>query len=236
MSTSPCSILNDLAEEKISNLEDIRDSALNVLNDTSDDVKNYIDTITGASAMQSALDDLTTDAIGVESDTRELAERFAGSCLDSVVNGVQDVIDTLGTAIGDAFDTVASLSALPEKALSQAIASILTNMDNYNFPDYIDELDGLLGCMSDQTDLAECQSLISSYTDRINQVIDDLYLGDDNVFSVDSYLVNIPGANSNLVRNLKLAGDQITQVNADSLNILEGVSSLASSKIPSSYY
>lgn len=230
----PCSSLDTEANRRITELESL---GTNTIDDELDDfaltLQNYGGAVTSYSTLNSSLENLTNDAVGFNSSTANQIERFVGSCLDGIFSDLFEYRDAIGTHISSAIGTV--LGALPDVSLYSGLETLKALINSLGIGDILDEIDKLLGCMSDQTNLANCLTNITAYTNRVTSFQNTYYVTDTGMFDVPTYVDGVSGISSNLKTNLTLVSSHTDTLNSSIITDIDD--SLKSNiRVPSRYW
>ena len=104
----------------------------------------------------------------------------------------------------------------------------------FNIPDLLGELDRLLGCLSDQPDLADCLLELQDKSDRINSVLGNLNLDlTSGEFDQDSFLGTMPGVDNLLKDNINSITGQMDSVEGSVLGNIDTVKEAVAGNVPS---
>ena len=173
---NPCESLNNTLEEKLLFLENTALIAKIQVNSVVGNIEGYSDVVTSVEDITSATNDATASAIGVDDAAISDIGNFTGSCLNNILNSMDGIENNITNTISDAMNTIPSMLALPELPISQILKSLESLFGIININGIVDEIDRMLGCLSDAVDLDECQTEIVSAGARVDSVISDLDL------------------------------------------------------------
>lgn len=234
MAINPCISLNERLEQAVTSLEDIEETVLNTLDDVKDQIEAFTATPTSPQDLTDALVTMTEDAIGAGLDDMSIVSNFAGSCLDDIINKADEFRDSILDSVGSLFDDVPTLSSLAEKYLGQAMAGLKGLITGFKIPDLLSELDRMLGCLSDQPDLAECLSGLQAKSNRINSVLNNLNIDiTSGEFDQSSFLGTMPGVGDLLKDNINSITDRMDTVEESVLSNIDTVKESIAENIPS---
>lgn len=233
MAINPCISLNERLEQAVSALEDIEDTVLGTLDEVKDQIEAFTDTPTSPQDLTDALVNITEDAIDAGLSDMSIINNFVGSCLDDVINKVDEFRDSILDAVGSLFDDIPTLNSLVEKAIGQTMAGLKGLITGFKIPDILSELDRLLACLSDQPDLAECLSGLQVKSDRINSVLSNLNLSDDGMFDQSSFLGTMPGVDDLLKNNINTITDKMDIVEVSVLSNIDTTKQSIAEAMPS---
>lgn len=230
---NPCEILNDTLETKLLFLENTAAIAGIQVNSVVGGIEGYSDTVTSVEETTSAINDATADAVGIDDDTISTISRFDGSCLENILNKLDGIENDITNTISDAMDTVPSMFALPELPISQLIKSLESLFGIMNINSIIDEIDRILGCLSEQTDLADCQTEIVSAGARVDEVISTLRLTSTGLFDFDTFTDGL-ATSASFIANLKSIGTKMDDLQTTTVETITSVK--PSVKVPSNLW
>jgi len=233
MAINPCTSLNERLEQQVDALEDIRDFGVEKLDEARQQFEDFSESPTDPNDLANSLLDMTDDALGAGEEDIAQISNFAGSCLDDVTNKADEFKDRIFDAIGGLFNDVPSLNNLAERALAQAMSYIKGLLEGFKISDMLNEIDRMLSCLSDQSDLAECLSELQDKSDRINQVLDDLNLSSDGIFEESSFFDSISGMAESLKNNITAITDKMESVQDSVLENIETMKQSIAGVMPS---
>lgn len=136
--------------------------------------------ISPESTVNSALNEFTAEAICASSTDLAPINDLVEDCLGDALRGVKGYLSGILGKIEDGIDLIADILALPENVLMKQLQKIWKLCDD--IAGLINSLDGKIQCVSTSSQGALYQSQIDDLNDRIDTVIDDLYLADDGSF------------------------------------------------------
>lgn len=202
------SLLNDFEGQFSSTLEQIDGGISNLVSAAADsipdppNVDNVMDMLSKCAGLQTAF---TSGSPG------GIADDFSKS-----------VGDSIGSAIGDAFDVLESLVEFPIVRVMDTVNEILSNL---NVPNLIGELDGFLDCLD-----SLCGSDTSSKIDQINNLMSSMKLTTDGILD-RSTLFSVAGISQTKIDDLVNIGDSLTNVKSLAADNIESVSDALKSTV-----
>lgn len=230
---NPCKSLNDTLETKLLFLESTAAIAEEQVNNTINSIEGYNDVVTSVEDITSATDDATASAMGIDNDAISTIDKFDGSCLESVLSKIDSIENDITSTISDAMDTIPAMLALPELSISQALKSLESLLGTMNINGIIDEIDRILGCLSEQTDLADCQTKIVSAGARVDEVIATLKLTDTGVFDFDTFTTGL-ATSASFIANLKSIKTKMDDLETTAVETITSVK--PPTKVPSNLW
>lgn len=162
--------------------------------DTFDSVAAAISIPSPSAILDDALSKFTAEAICASPTDLAPINDLVADCLTEALSAVRKYLREINFNIGNGVSLIDELLALPEYALFTYYQKIWGLADNIK--DLIRALDNKVECISDSS----YQDQIDDITIRINDVIDDLRLGSDGSFDVDTF---VAGLSSDLQDNMK---------------------------------
>lgn len=166
--------------------------------------------ISPTSAVNSALDKMTADALCAGKTDLAPINDLAEDCLNDALRGVRKYINDILGNMGDGIDLIADILALPENLLMKLFQKLWSLCDNIS--GLVDGLDGKIQCVSLSGQEDDYQDQIDILNGRINTVTDDLYLSDDGSFNPDKLMGGFQGE---LKDNIDLYEIRSNEVQAD---------------------
>jgi hypothetical protein len=215
MGIEPCENLNQKLEKHVSGLEDIESKASGYVSASKNKLGSFNKVPTDTDEIKNKVKDLTPSAAGAGNEAQKLARKFTGSCFDDVLKSASSWGENAKSALGDVLDKIPSFSGLPENDLAKSLQNLKGILAGFNIPNLLAELDRLLGCLSDQTDLAECTSKLQNAMDRTDAVLNSLHLTEDGIFSEDKILDSVPSLDNKVKDNLKVISSKMDETEVE---------------------
>ena len=153
--------------------------------------------ISPSSQVNAAMADFTPDAIGAGTTDIEPINEFIDDCLAEAAAGIRRYIKDILQNIEDGIDLIASILALAENLLMKLLQRIWKLVDSIQ--SLINSLDIKITCITSKDDTGKYTAQVQAIEDRMDVVIDDLYLADDGSFDNDRMMT---GFNNDLQSNL----------------------------------
>jgi len=230
---NPCEILNNTLETKLLFLENSAAIAGTQVNTTVNSIEGYSDAVTSVEDITSATNDATSTAVGIDDAAISTISNFDGSCLENILNKLDGVENSVTSTISDAMDAIPAMLALPELPISQLLKALESLFGIMNINGIIDEIDRLLGCLSEQTDLADCQTEIVSAGNRVDAVIATLRLTAAGTFDFDTFTTGL-ATSASFIANLKSIGTKMDDLQTTAVETITSVK--PSVKVPSNLW
>lgn len=230
---NPCEQLNNLLESKVSFLENAAAIAEIQVTDVVNNIEGYSDTVTSVEDVTNATNDATASVIGVDDAAVSDISTFSGSCLENILNGMDSIQDDILNTVNDAMDGIPSMFALPELPISQLLQALESLIDIMNINGIIDEIDRILGCLSDAVDLPDCQTEIISAGARVDAVIDALKLTETGLFDFDTFTTGL-ATSASFIANLKSIGEKTTDLSTEAVETISSIKPTV--KVPENYW
>lgn len=180
----PFQIILDSSESKIDTLET-----------QARDVQPFVDSfrtigdafpagsISPAPVVDSALAEMTAEALCASSTELAPINDLAEDCLNEGLRGVKRYLNEILGNIEDGIDLIADILALPESTLMKLLQKIWKLVDD--MANLISGIDTKLQCVSLSDQAAEYQSQVDALNTRVDTVTGDLYLEDDGSFNAE---------------------------------------------------
>ena len=230
---NPCETLNDTLETKLLFLENSALIAETQVNTTVNGIEGYSSTVTSVEDITNATNDATTSALGIDDAAISDISKFDGSCLESILNKLDGIENNITNTISDAMDAIPAMLVLPELPTSQLLKSLESLLGIMNINGIIDEIDRILGCLSEQTDLADCQTEIVSAGARVDAVISTLRLTTTGLFDFDTFTTGL-ATSASFIANLKSIGTKMDDLQTTAVETITSVK--PSVKVPSNFW
>ena len=183
----PCENLKRELERQIHNFEQqgvyLKSQVVDVLKDA---INNYSAGNSASEVLEAALAAATVDDVNAGTTAMARVRNFAGSCLDSVWNEARIFASKTDAFINDRLNDFLSLASLVEFDLLTPLRSLQTALGLAGLEALLSEIDKRLGCLAD-SELGECTSLVTDFSDRVEDVLNYLGLNSDATFSLDTF-------------------------------------------------
>jgi hypothetical protein len=136
--------------------------------------------ISPASEVESAMADFTPEAIGAGKSDIEPINEFVDDCLAAALAGIKRYVREILKNIEDGIDLIQSILDLPESILMKQLQKIWRLCSDIK--SLISSLDIKITCITSKDDTGKYTQQVEDIQNRIDTVIDDLYLADDGSF------------------------------------------------------
>ena len=229
----PCKTLNDTLEEKLLFLENSATIAGVEVTSTVNSIEGYSDAVTSVEDLTDATSNATASAVGIDDTTISTIDKFDGSCLENILNKLDSVENSVTSTISNAMDTIPEMLALPELPISQILKSLESLLGIMNINGIIEEIDRILGCLSEQVDLADCQTEIVSAGARVDAVIAALRLTTSGAFDFDTFTTGL-ATSASFITNLKSIGTKMDDLQTETVETITSIK--PSIKVPSNFW
>jgi len=230
---NPCEILNNTLEDKLLFLENSASIAETQVTSTVNSIEGYSSTVTSVEDITSATSKATSTAVGIDDASISAISNFDGSCLENILGKLDGIENSVTSTISDAMDAIPEMIALPELPISQILKSLESLLGIMNINSIISEIDRLLGCLSDQTDLADCQTEIVSAGNRVDTVIAALRLTADGTFDFDTFTTGL-ATSASFIANLKSIGTKMDDLQTEAVETITSIK--PSVKVPNNLW
>jgi len=230
---NPCEILNDTLEEKLLFLENAASIAGLDVNNVVNSIEGYSDAVTSVEDITNATNNATADAVGIDDTSISTISRFDGSCLENILNKLDGIENSVTSTISNAMDAIPEMLALPELSISKILKSLESILGIMNINGIINEIDRILGCLSEQTDLADCQTEIVSAGARVDAVISALRLTTTGEFDFDTFTTGL-ATSAVFIANLKSIGTKMDDLQTTTVDTISSIK--PSVKVPSNLW
>jgi hypothetical protein len=154
--------------------------------------------ISATAVIYAELADFTADTICAGVEDMDTLERLAADCLSDAIRGIRQYLNDILQNIEDGIDLIASLLNLPEYSLMKLFSRLYKLLAD--IAALVTSTDGKIQCVSLADTEGGFTSRVQSYQDRVNSVLDDLYLDNSGNFDSDKLLQD---ADPNLKTNLQ---------------------------------
>lgn len=196
MALNPFETLLDGLDKKVGVLERQSDSIKPEVDSFRNDALGFDpNDINSAATVNAAMAAWTPESIGAGTTDIEPINEFIDDCLADALAGINRYLKNILGNIEDGVDQVQDLAEKPLWQLLQKIKTLVADINRL-----ISALDIKITCITSNDDLGQYTTQVEAIQDRIDTVIDDLYLTEDGNFDVDT-LTN--GINANLADNMK---------------------------------
>lgn len=191
ISLDPCEDLNSYVDQKTHELEQAGVSLKSLINDLRNKLKSYAQVPSLQQTIDDAIALASVDDISAGTTAITQIKNFTGNCLDPIYNKVRTYAGDIDGQVTDAIDDITSFVALPEVNLLKPLRAATTALGITDLEGLIADLDEKLGCLSEQgSELSHCLSSVDNFTNRINDVLSYLGLGDDAVWDLDYFIAD----------------------------------------------
>lgn len=215
----PCENLKRELERQIHAFEQqgvyLKSQVTDVLKDAID---NYSAGTTAGDALDSAIAGATVDDVDAGTTAMSRVRNFAGSCLDGIYNEARIFASNTDGFVNDRITDFTSLASLVEFDLLTPLRDVTTALGAAALVGLLEEIDNRLGCLAD-SELGECTSLVTDFSDRVTDVLNYLGLNSDATFSLDTFQsklgVSIPAA---VQTNLELLDTKMDNLITEALD------------------
>ena len=171
--------------------------------------------ISPTSQVNAAMADFTPDAIGAGVTDIAPINEFIDDCLAEGVAGIRRYVADILENVEDGIDLIDSILALAENLLMKQLQKIWKLVDSIQ--SLISSLDIKITCITSKDDTGKYTAQVQAIQNRMDTVIDDLYLADDGSFDNDRMM---DGFDNDLQVNLntyKSASDSLQSNIADNI-------------------
>ena len=187
-SIDPCENLRRELDKKIHAFEQqgvlLKSQATDVLKDALD---NFGDPPSSSEALAAGIAGATVDDVGAGLTAMTRVKNFAGSCLDSIFNEARVFSSKVDASVNDRLTDFTSLASLAEFDLLTPLQGVTAALGGAGLTALLAEIDGKLGCLAD-SEIGDCTSLVSDFSDRVSDVLSYLGLGADATFDLDDFI------------------------------------------------
>lgn len=188
------------------------------------ELESLIDTLfktTNPSVLAQELNTLNAGTFGLGSDIASELEKFTGSCLNSLKNGLLGNSNDIVKYLGDKL----SLNAY-ELQLFKAFQKFRAFMGGLGVPSLVNLLDTLIGCLS-SSGLSECTDPLSDISQRIDTALDAMYMDTGGSWIESDFLSGMNGMTAPLKANMEAFTAKMDIIAAEAqANIATGIDSL----------
>ena len=223
-SIDPCTNLKRDIERQIHNFEQqgvyLKSQFSDVLKDAIDD---YAAGTSTTDALNAAIAGATVDDVDAGTTAMSRVRAFTGECLDSIYNQAQVFATGVDGFINDRLNDFLSLASLPEFDLLTPLKGYTSALGLGNLVGLLNGIDKGLGCLASDSELSECTSLVTDFSDRVDAVLNYLGLNSDATFSLDTFQ-SLQGVSLTeaLETNLNGLDTHVTNLTAEALdNVLQ---------------
>lgn len=215
ISLNPCENLNAYVDEKTHALEQAGVNLKSKINTLRNKLKSFAEIPSTQEAIDNAIAAATVGDINAGTTAITQIKNFTGTCLDTIYNGIRGYSLDCDGEITDAIDNITSFVSLPEVNLLKPLRAVRAALGGAQLERLIVELDQKLGCLSEQgSELGECLSMVDNFSNRIDDVLSYLGLGDDASFDLDNFTdhfnINIDTKGLTNLKNLDTKMDSLT--------------------------
>ena len=154
--------------------------------------------ISPSNTVNSALAEYTPEAISAGPTDITPINSFIDDCLAEAVAGFRRYANNILNTMEDGIDLIDAILALAENLLMKQLQKIWKLVNSIQ--SLISASDLQITCITSKDDLGEYTAQVQNIQDRMDQVIDDLFLADDGSFDEDRL---VTGFNVDLGNNLK---------------------------------
>lgn len=195
------------------------DKNVGVLESKSSSIKPSVDTfrsdalgfnpfdISSSEVVDTAMNAWTPDVIGAGVTDIEPINQFADDCLAEALAGIRRYLKDI---LGNIESGVDLIEDIPERFLMkllQKIKSLVADISNV-----ISACDIKIECITSKDEAGYYTGRVQEIQDRINVVIDDLYLADNGSFDIDKLTTGVDG---DLTNNLKAFKDRSDELQSE---------------------
>ncbi len=153
--------------------------------------------ISPSETVDNAMTAFTKEAICASKTDLEPINQFIEDCLNDALRGVRQYLNEILGNVEDGIDLIEEILALPEKNLMQLLQKIWKLCDN--IANLVSGIDGKLQCIISLDQSGQYTDQVTTIQNRVDTVIDDLYLADDGSFDHERLTT---GFNEDLRTNL----------------------------------
>jgi hypothetical protein len=216
MSLDPFEIILDQLDKNVGSLENQSRLIQPLVSEfRSDGIAFNPASISPTSQVNAAMADFTPDAIGAGVSDIEPINEFVDDCLAEAVAGIRRYIADILENMEDGIDLIDSILALAENLLMKQLQNIWKLVDSIQ--SLISSLDIKITCITSKDETGKYTAQVEAIENRMDTVIDDLYLADDGSFDNDKMMT---GFNNDLQVNLdsyKSRSDHVQSQIADNI-------------------
>lgn len=225
INVDPCGALNEEVDGKITSLEAVRTTMEAELNSIKAEIQAF-GVPTSPAALQNALNTASANTIRAGASQLGVIRNFTGTCLTPITKKTSAALFNITRKVSQGLSDYFTGLGLSESSIGRGLRNFVGITNGANFSGIIGEIDRLIGCMSDQPQLSDCISQLSSYASRINAVTAALFLTDAGIFDQTSFLGSIPALDSQLESNINALTDKIKEVEDEAVeNVNNAVAS-----------
>jgi len=198
ISMDPCENIKSEIDEKIHDLE--QQSV--ILRSKIAELRNQImifqpGDISPVHEIDGAIAAISTDDFNAGATALTQIQNFAGSCADSVFNGMRKYAANLEAWMNDSMSNATSFAGLPEFNALQAYRDYKNALGTSAVSQLLADIDEKLGCLAGQgSELSECLDLFDHFNDRVEDLLKYMGLSESGTLDLYSFVgqfgINIP--------------------------------------------
>ena len=212
----PLQSIIDASEKKVNTLETQARDILPFVNDFRSQGEAFDpNDISDSTAVNSALNQMTAEALCASSTDLEPINELVEDCLNEAAGAVKKYINDILGNLEDGIDLINDILALPESAMFKLLQRIWNLCDNIK--DLVGGIDTKLQCVSLHSQGAAYIDQIQALEARVNTVTDDLHLADDGSFDVDTLVDGFEDGLKDNMNDYKKRADDLQGEIADEI-------------------
>jgi len=182
MKTETCKQLNNDIKKESRKIRDARRDVTNKSNETKDMINDRAnEPMSDVDELKDHIRESRRDIDDKVKTVEDMRDSFAGSCLDGIMNALDDMKNNLAKNLSDSMP-----DGIPELDMLGSTKEYSELLDKLGISDMINKADEILGCMAD----AECIPIeeIDDYNEEINDFVDAAGLTIQGDFDLDEFL------------------------------------------------
>ena len=187
--------------------------------------------ISPTSQVNAAMDDFTPDAIGAGVSDIAPVNEFVDDCLAEAIAGIKRYVADILENMEDGIDLIPSILELAENLLMKQLQKIWKLVDSIQ--SLISSLDIKITCITSKDDTGKYAAQVQDIQNRMDTVIDELYLADDGSFDQDKLM---DGFDNDLQVNLNTYKSRSDHVQSQITDNIETTVNIPTTVNPSSRF
>jgi hypothetical protein len=175
--------------------------------------------ISAVHIVDGAIAAISTDDFDAGATALTQIQNFAGSCADSVFNGMRKYAANLESWMNDSMSNATSFSSLPEFNALGAFREYKDALGTSAVSSLLADIDEKLGCLAGQgSELSECLSLFDHFNDRVEDLLKYMGLSEAGTLDLFSFVagfgINIPRI-AELIDNINTLDEKMVSLQTE---------------------
>jgi len=224
---NPCENIKSEIDEKIHNLEQQSVILRSKIAALRGEVMGFLGIPSPVHTLDAAIATVTTGDFNAGATVITQIQNFAGSCLDSIFNGIRKYAANLEAWNNDQLGNATSFLGLPEFNALQAFRDYKQALGASAVSQLLADIDEKLGCLAGQgSELSECLDLFDYFNDRVDDLLKYMGLSESGVLDLYSFAgqfgINIPEM-STIFDNINRMDEHLDTINTQIQGTIETV-------------